>query len=170
MKTPLCNFCLKSGILCSKCETSLREGRIDQLDIDIAKLLLDLQESHPILQDISFLKAVESGPVLAIVVGQGELKKFLGSGGKLIRSLSERTGKRIKILEGDCPLRRFLEELFAPASILTINTIWLPDGTTETKVILSYRDSRHLPSSVATLKELARKIRNVVLRVELEGA
>jgi transcription antitermination factor NusA-like protein len=159
---------LKSGILCSKCETLLKEGKIDQLDIDVAKILLDLQDSHPILQEINFLKAVESGPVLAIVLSKGDVKKILSSGGKIIRGLSERTGKRIKILEGDCSLRRFLEELFAPASILTINTIWLPDGTTETKVILSYRDSRHLPSSVATLKELAGKIRDVVLSVELE--
>ena len=168
MKTPLCNFCLKSGIFCSKCEALLRDGKVSELDVNTAKILLDLQQSYPILQDVIFLRAAESGSVLAVVVGRGDLQKILSSEGRLIRDLSERTGKRIKILEGYSTPRRFLEELFAPASILTINTVWLPDGTTETKVILSRRDSRHLPSSVDTLGELARKIRGIVLRVEPE--
>lgn len=168
MKTPLCNFCLKSGIFCSKCEALLREGKVSELDVSVAKILLDLQQSYPILQDVTFLSAAESGPVLAVVVGQGDLQKILSSEGRLIRDLGEHTGKRIKILEGDSTSRRFLEELFAPANILTINTVWLPDGTTETKVIISRRDSRHLPSSVDALSELAQKIHGIALRVELE--
>jgi hypothetical protein len=60
-----------------------------------------------------------------------------------------------------------LEDLSAPLSIVTINTIWLPDGTTETRVILRRRrrDSR-LPFNVKALKEIARKVRNMTLRVE----
>ncbi len=168
MKTPLCNFCLKSGILCSKCEALLRDGEVSELDVKVARILLDFEQRYPILQEITLRKVVESGSVLAIVVNQGGPQKILGSGGKLIRDLSDRVGKRIKLLEDDCDLRRFIEELFAPASILTINTVWLPDGSTETKVILSRRDARHLPSSADTLRELAWKIRGVVLRVELE--
>ncbi len=168
MKTQLCDFCLKSGILCPKCESLLREGEVSELDVTVAKILLDLESSYPVLQDVSFLKAAESGSMLAIVVEGGGLKQILSSGGRFIRDLGERTGKRIKILEGGSSLRKFLEELFAPANILTINTVWLPDGTTETKVIVSRRDSRHLPSSIDTLRDLAKKIRGVALRVELE--
>ncbi|MBL7119036.1 hypothetical protein ISS96_03405 [Candidatus Bathyarchaeota archaeon] len=168
MKTPFCNFCLKSGILCSKCETLLRDGKVSELDVKVARILLDLEQKYPILQEITLQKTVETGSILAIVVGQGELQKVLASEGKLIREISDRTGKRIKLLEDGCDLRGFLEELFAPASILTINTVWLPDGSTETKVILSRRDARHLPSSVDILRELVWKIRGVVLRIELE--
>jgi len=146
----------------------LRDGKVGELDVKVARILLDLEQKYPILQEVTLKKTVESGSILAIVVGQGELQRVLGSGGKLIRDISDRTGKRIKLLEDGCDLRSFLEELFAPAGILTINTVWLPDGSTETKVILSRRDARHLPSSIDTLRELALKIRGVVLRIELE--
>jgi hypothetical protein len=49
---------------------------------------------------------------------------------------------------------------------VTINTIWLPDGTTETRAILRKRRGRQLPFDVKALKEIARKVRNMTLRVE----
>jgi len=168
LDTPLCDFCLKSGILCPRCETLVREGKVSELDISVAKSLLSLEASYPFLQDVKFVKSVESGPILAVILGRGDLGKILNSGGRFIRDLSEEVGKRVKILESGGELRAFLEELFAPASILTINTVWLPDGTTEIKVILSRRDSRHLPASRETLKDLAQKIRSVSLRVEIQ--
>ena len=46
-----------------------------------------------------------------------------------------RQAKMSRVLEYGADDRKFLEDLFVPFSILTINTIWLPDGTTETRVI-----------------------------------
>jgi hypothetical protein len=53
-----------------------------------------------------------------------------------------------------------------PLSILTINTIWLPDGTTETRVILRKKRGGQLPFDLKALKEIARKVRKMSLRVE----
>jgi hypothetical protein len=58
-----------------------------------------------------------------------------------------------------------LEDLFVPLRILTINTIWLPDGTTETRVILKRRRRRG-PIDVEALKKIAQKVRGITLRVE----
>ncbi|MFB0522878.1 MAG: transcription elongation factor NusA, partial [Candidatus Bathyarchaeia archaeon] len=58
------------------------------------------------------------------------------------------------------------EDLFAPLSIITINTIWLPDGTTETRVILRRRGRRSPPIRVDALKEIAQKVRGITIRVE----
>jgi hypothetical protein len=49
---------------------------------------------------------------------------------------------------------------------MTINTIWLPDGTTATRVILRKRGSRPLSINLKAVKQIARKVRNIVLRVE----
>ena len=62
--------------------------------------------------------------------------------------------------------RKFLEDLFMPLSILTINTIWLPDGTTETRVILKRKRGSQLPFDLKALKEIAYKVRKMSLRVE----
>ena len=52
--------------------------------------------------------------------------------------------------------RKFLEDLFVPLSILTINKIWLPDGTTETRVILNRGRRKRIPN-VKAAKETAQK-------------
>jgi hypothetical protein len=69
-------------------------------------------------------------------------------------------------LENGVDNRKFLEDLFAPLSIMTINTIWLPDGSTETRVILGKRRGTRLSLDVKALKEIASRVRNITLRVE----
>ena len=164
MKAALCNFCLKSGILCSKCQGKLKSGEVSEVDFEIARLLLSLEEKYPPLQDVYFHKAVEANGVLAIVVKRGDVPRLLGYGGKIIRALGEKTGKTIRVLEHGVDDRKFLEDLFVPLRILTINTIWLPDGTTETRVIL--RRGRRRTPNVKALKKIAQKVRGMTLRVE----
>jgi transcription antitermination factor NusA-like protein len=164
VKTALCNFCLKSGILCSKCQGKLKSGEVSEADFEIARLLLSLEEKYPPLQDVYFHKAIEANGVLAVVVKRGDVPRLLGYGGKIIRSLGEKTGKTIRVLEHGVDDRKFLEDLFVPMRILTINTIWLPDGTTETRVIL--RRGRRRTPNVKALKEIAQKVRGMTLRVE----
>lgn len=166
MKTELCSFCLKSGILCQKCSTMVKEGEISNLDLKIARLLLSLEEKYPSLQNITFFKAFDIGRTLAIVVGHGDVPKLLGYGGKIIKKINEESGKSIRILEQGVDDRKFLEDLFMPLNILTINTIWLPDGTTETRVILKRKRGVQLPFDLKALKEIAMKVRKIVLRTE----
>ena len=166
MKTELCSFCLKSGMLCQKCSTKVKDGEISKLDLEIARLLLSLEEKYPSLQNISFFKAFDVGRTLAIVVGHGDVPRLLGYGGKIVKAISEKSGKSIRILEQGVDDRKFLEDLFMPLNILTINTIWLPDGTTETRVILKRKRGMQLPFDLKAIKEIAEKVRKITLRIE----
>ncbi len=167
MKTELCSFCLKSGILCQKCSAKVKSGEISQIDLKIARLLLSLEEKYPSLQNVCFYKAIEVEKTLAIIVGHGDVPKLLGYSGKIIKALSDETGKNVRVLEYGVDDRKFLEDLFIPFSILTINTIWLPDGTTETRVILKRKRGAQLPFDLKALKEIASKVRKMSLRVEI---
>jgi len=165
VKTVLCSFCLKSGILCQKCSTRLKSGEISETDLKIARLLLSLEEKYPSLQKVNFHKAVEAGKALALIVGPGDVPRILGYGSRIIKALGEETGKNIRVLEYGVNERKFLEDLFAPLSIVTINTIWLPDGSTETRAILRRRRGAP-PFDINALKEIALKVRGMTLRVE----
>jgi len=125
-----------------------------------------LEEKYPSLQNVFFHKAFDVDKTLGIIVGPGDVPRVLGYGGKIIKALGEETGKAIRVLEYGVDDRKFLEDLFAPLSIVTINTIWLPDGSTETRVILRKRHGRQPPFNVKALKEIASKVRNITLRVE----
>ena len=166
MKTALCNFCLKSGILCPKCSKKVKTGEISKTDLEIARLLLSLENENPSLQDVYFHKAIEADDILALIVGRGDMSRLLGQGRKVVKALEQKMGKTIRVLEYGVDERKFLEDLFAPLSIITINTIWLPDGTTETRAILKKRGRRPPGIKVEALKKIAKKVRGMVLRVE----
>jgi len=159
---------LRSGILCSRCRAKLERGEVTQLDLEVARLLVSIEDKYPLLQDVFFHKAVEADNVLAILVGRGDAGKILSYGGRIIRFLESKVGKDVRILEYNTSERKFLEDLFAPLTILTINKIWLPDGSVETKVIL--KGSRRRSSlNIDAMREIAKKIRGITLRVEFTG-
>ncbi len=166
MKTELCSFCLKSGMLCQKCAAKVKAGDISDLDLRVARLLLSLEEKYPSLQNVCFYKAVDVNKTLAVLVGRGDVPRILGYGGKIVKAISDETGKSVRVLEQGVDDRRFLEDLFIPLNILTINTIWLPDGTTETRVILRRKRGGQLPFDLKAIKEIAQKVRKISLRVE----
>jgi len=166
VKAELCRFCLKSGILCPKCREKVRKGEVTRTDLEVARLLVSLEEKYPPLQDVYFHKSVEAGGVLAIVVGKGDIARMLSYGGKIIKDLEREVNKKIRVLEYNSDERKFLEDLFAPMSILTINKIWLPDGTTETRVVLK-RGRRMKPQvKMKSLKKIAKKLYDMSLRIE----
>ena len=167
MKTELCSFCLKSGMLCQKCSAKVKAGEISEVDLKIARLLLSLEEKYPSLQNVCFYKAVDVDKTLAIIVGHGDVPKILGYSGKIVKAIGDETGKNVKVLETGVDDRKFLEDLFIPFSILTINTIWIPDGTTETRVILKRKRGAQMPYDLKALKEIASKVRKMSLRVEI---
>jgi len=152
--------------LCPKCSKKVKTGEISQTDLEIARLLLSLEDENPSLQDVYFHKAVEADDLLALIVDRGSMSRLLGQGRKIVKALEEKMGKTIRILEHGVDERKFLEDLFAPLSIITINTIWLPDGTTETRAILKKRNKRPPGIKVEALKEIAKKVRGITLRVE----
>ena len=169
MKAELCQFCLRSGMLCSKCKKKLEKGEVSQLDLDIARLLLSVEDKYPPLQEVYFHKAIETDGVVAILVNRGDIAKMLSYGGKVIKLLEKKAKKRIRILEYNSDKRKFLEDLFAPMSILTINKIWLPDGTTETRVILRRRERNKASMDIEAMKEIAKRVQGITLRIEFAG-
>lgn len=169
VKTELCSFCVKSGILCPRCQERMDKGKVTQLDLKVIRLLSELEKRFPTLQEIRFHKAVEVGESLAIMVDRKDVGKIIDEEGKIPRAISEQVGgKRIKVLGYGGDERSLMEELLAPMSILTINTVWLPDGSRETKTILQGRTPRHMPVDLDTVKQLAKEIQGITLRIEFE--
>jgi len=114
---------------------------------------------------VYFHKAVDADRILAILVDKGDMPRLLSYGGKIVKALGEKTGKTIRVLEYGVTERKFLEDLFVPLSILTINKIWLPDGTTETRVILKRGRRKRIPNVKAS-KQIAQELRGITIRVE----
>ena len=168
VKTILDAFCVKSGTFCRKCQEKIEKGQITDLDLKIIRLLTELEKQNPALQDVTYQKAVEAENSVVILLDKRDMGKILSGGAKTVHAISDSLGKKVKILSYGGDDRQFLEDLLSPLSILTLNTIWIPDGTTETKAILSGREPRRMPVDLEVAKGLAKQLRNMSLRIEFE--
>jgi len=166
VQTQLCEFCLKSGMLCSKCQQKVKSGTVSNDYIEIAKKLLSYENQNPFLQTVTLENVVDVGGFLVFIVGKGDASKF-NANPKLARDFGDSINKRVLVIETGMNDRKFLEDLFSTQQIITINIIWLPDGSTETRVILGARGARRLSKKrIQALTDIAKKVRKMNLRVE----
>jgi transcription antitermination factor NusA-like protein len=162
----LCEFCLKSGMLCNKCKAKVDSGEVSDHYIEVAKLLLEMENQYQFLQKVRLDNVLEAGGFLVLVVGKGDSAK-INADPKLTRDLGDQFNKRVLVIESGVKDRQFLEDLFASQHIVTINIIWLPDGSTETRVVLQGRGTRRLSKKrLQALVNVAKTVRNMDLRVE----
>ncbi len=153
VKTPFCNFCLQTGMLCSLCQSKIERGELSKLDEKTAKDLLELENEYPSLKDIEFIKGVEVGPLIVILVGIGDLPKLIGGKGKIVRALGKKLGKKVRVAEATSQTKKLIEDLLTPATVLGVNTIFLPDGEMVKKVRIRKLDSEKLPAGVELLEK-----------------
>ena len=166
MHIQLCEFCLKSGMLCNKCKAKVESGEVSDQYIEVAKLLLGMENQYQFLQKVRLDNVLEAGGFLVLVVGKGDAAK-INADPKLTRDLGDQFNKRVLVIESGVKDRQFLEDLFASQHIVTINIIWLPDGSTETRVVLQGRGNRRLSKKrLQALVNVAKIVRNMDLRVE----
>jgi len=154
-------------MLCSKCQEKVRSGEVNDLYMKVAQFLLDIEGQYSKLQKARLDRVIDVGGFLVLVVGRGDRNRFMGDGGKLTRDVRDNFRRRVLVIEEGLSDRGFLEDLFSTQHIVTINIIWLPDGSTETRVVLQGRGARRLSKKrMRALTNIAKRVRNMDLRVE----
>ena len=167
MKAPICEICLKSGILCLGCEEKVKRGVITDLDVKISKLLYQLEQEHHI-RDITFVRAVESRSLIVIIVGEGDIGNLIGKGGKTVKFLQRSLKKKIRIIEDTADVRKIIQDLLHPARVLGMNILYLPSGEENYRVRVPKEDERRIPTSVQSAEETISKLINLNVQIVFE--
>jgi transcription antitermination factor NusA-like protein len=149
MVLPVCDVCLKSGILCQGCENKLKSGEISQIDLDIAKVLFKLGDGK-----LGFQKTIEVGDIVIIVTEKDQVGKLIGKNGKIVRELSRTVGKKIRVVGQDSDLKSISSDILAPARVSGINVVYGTDGEEKYKIRVMHEDSRKLPGRLDILNEI----------------
>jgi transcription antitermination factor NusA-like protein len=166
VRLQLCDFCLKSGIYCNKCQSKLQSGVVDQLYVESAKLLMALENRYQILRKIRLDNVVRINTLRVLMIGRGG-NRLLKSSSDLVREIRNLFNSRVLIIESGTSNRQFLEELLADQRIITVNTVWLPGETSETRVILDRHGARRLGKRrLRELTQVSKKVRNIDLRID----
>ena len=155
MKTPVCDSDLKSGELCPSCEKKLAEGRMEKLDVEVARILFRINDRYNIT-NASFYKAIDLGRVVLILT-RGEVGLLIGKQGKIVSEISSSLGKKVRIAEASGDVKKTIADIITPARLLGINQAY-HEGKEITKVRIARADKAELPLDVASLEKVLRSL------------
>jgi transcription antitermination factor NusA-like protein len=167
LRIPICAFDAKTGILCAKCQAKLTAGQITNSDILVSKVLVKLAESIPDLNKMGFSRSYEVEGNYVLEMEQPDAT-VIRSKPEIKQKLEEMLKGKVWVIGTSNSDRQFLEELFYPIRILTVNTVWLPDGSKLTKVIIPGRKSERLRGEIEALKKIVKQVKGIELMVESE--
>jgi transcription antitermination factor NusA-like protein len=153
MVLPVCDVCLKSGMLCQGCENKLKTGEISQLDLDIAKILYRVGDGK-----IGFKKTIEIGEVVIIITEKNQVGKLIGKGGKIVREISRTLERKVRVVGENSDLKAVATDMLAPARISGINIVYGKDGEERYKIRVRREDARRLPAKLDILNTIIQEL------------
>lgn len=166
-KLPVCYFDAGTGILCANCEARLRNGEITQADVEASKAVAQVADRVPELAKVTLKRAFEVRGSYVLEFEQSDMSLIRSN--PLLQSALEGVLKgKVWLVSAGSSDRRFLEDVFFPARVLTVNTVWLPDGAKKTKVIVPARRSERRIGDFDKLREAVKQTRGIELLVETE--
>ncbi|MGB8027689.1 MAG: hypothetical protein WCE95_08800 [Nitrososphaeraceae archaeon] len=168
MKVPICTFDAKTGVLCPKCESRLKNGELSDVDVECSIKLIKLSHKN---QDIDKLNLIGSQKIDEdyVLILKDSNVSHINSNDKLVSSVEEEFKGKVWFVEANSSIRRVLENLFFPIRILKTNMIWLPDGNQVTQVTIESKDYEKFISIIEKIKRIVNAVRKIELVVEIAG-
>ncbi|MDQ6723944.1 MAG: hypothetical protein M3Z01_06740 [Thermoproteota archaeon] len=167
MKTPICTFDAKTGILCNMCENKLGSGQITNSDVEGSIILTKLAQKNLEIDKMTLIGSKEIDDETILVFKSSDVRT-IRSNEKLVKIIQQSFKKNIWIVESDSNDRRFLENLFYPIRIDNINLLWLPDGHKLTRVILDKKTNEVKEKTLENIKKIALSIKKIDLIIDTE--
>lgn len=126
------------------------------------RLLLEEEKQSGYLRSIEYVKAVDVGSgVILLVRGAESLENRLAATGQ---RLSRSLGRPVHVLLDSRDAYKFYGALISPARLLTVNKIWLPDGTEEIRLVVD--DLKKLRMRREEVEMAVKALKNVVVRID----
>ncbi|WP_440059029.1 transcription elongation factor [Thermogladius sp. 4427co] len=165
MKYPLDRICVKSGVLCPNCQRKVDTGEVSASEIPIMRVLMELEDEIKELRRGVYVKSIDLGDEVVLILKDGWEKHELD---KIAKQISARLGKNVKIiLEGE-GFKKIVEQLIYPATVLGLNTVWLPDGSEQLIIRIPRRDRRYLRGRQEKYEKFIQSLTGKSIRFEYE--
>ena len=168
MKVPICTFDAKTGVLCPKCESRLKNGELSDVDVESSIKLIKLSHKNLDIDKLNLIGSQKIDEDYVLILKDSNVS-HINSNDKLVSSVEEEFKGKVWFVEANSSIRRFLENLFFPIRILKTNMIWLPDGNQVTQVTIESKDYEKFISIIEKIKRIVNAVRKIELVVEIAG-
>lgn len=167
MQVPICGFDAKNAVLCPQCESKLENGQLTKADVDAAIKIARLAKTYPEIDKFSLFSCKDVSGEFVLYFGKSDIHTIRQSR-TLYRTLQNEFSGKIWIVESEANDRKFIEDLFFPTKILSINVVWVPGGVQKTKVIVSGKWTSRFPIDVTKVANIVKQLRQLDIVIEFE--
>lgn len=167
LKTPICAFDAKTGILCNLCESKLESGQITQSDVESSIVLTRLAQKNSNINKMTLVSAKEIENEHILILKSSDIR-LIRSNNDLSDLINKSFQKDTWIIESDSNDRRFLDNLFHPLKLESVNFVWLPDGSKSTRVVLEKNSKGVDEKMLETIKKISMAVRQIDLIIEFD--
>ncbi|TRM76046.1 transcription elongation factor NusA [Sulfolobus sp. A20-N-F6] len=168
MKIPLDQVCVRSGLLCNRCQGLVDEGEVLDYEIEIMKMLLELEETQfKELRECVYHKAYKVDNLLILLVTSSPemtQQKWI----KIAKILQDKLNIKVRVLEKTNSIKNSAIQLLSPARVLGVNTVWMPDGSVQYVIRVSKSERKLLPAEAQLLESALTKIHSTPVRIRVE--
>jgi len=166
LKSPICSFDAKSGVLCSKCEAKLQSGGITKDDVEASIRLTKMADKSHDINKFTLMRGARVDGDFVLVLRTPDVSTLRGNTG-LADRIENEFGQKVWFVESEASDRRFIENLLHPLKVSSVNQFWLPDGAKLTKVVAAANVQKSRVN-MEKIQKIAKAVRSIELLVEFE--
>ncbi len=167
MKLPICNFDAKNAVLCPQCESKVESGRLTKADVDASMKIAELAKSNRDIEQFTLFSCKEIEGDYVLSLSKNDIRVIRQSR-TLYRLLQKQFQGKIWLVEAEENDKRFIEDLFFPTKILSINSVWAPGGIQKTKAVVSGKWTPRFPIDTKKVVQIVKNARNLDIEIEFE--
>jgi transcription antitermination factor NusA-like protein len=167
LQVPICGFDAKNAVLCPQCEAKLESGQLTKADIDASIKIAKLAKTNSEIDKFSLFSCRQAFGDFVIYLAKSDIQTIRKSR-TLYRTLQSEFSGKIWLVESEANDRKFIEDLFFPAKILSINVVWVPGGIQKTKIIVSGKRTPKFPINTEMVTKIVKEIRQLDVVIEFE--
>lgn len=167
MKLPICSFDAKNAVLCPQCEGKVDAGQLTKADVDASIILAKIAKSNNEIEDFTLYSCREFDGNYVLSLAKNDIL-IIRQSRTLYRTLQEQFKGKIWLVEAEETDKRFIEDLFFPTKILSINSVWAPGGVQKTKAVVSGKWTPKFPIDTEKVIHIVKNARNLDIEIEFE--
>ena len=167
MKLPICTFDAKNAVLCPQCEGRVESGELTKADVDASIALAKIGKTANELENFTLYSCKEFDGNYVLSLAKNDIMAIRQSR-TLYRLLQDQFKGKIWLVEAEENDKKFIEDLFFPTKILSINSVWAPGGIQKTKAVVSGKWTPRFPIDTEKVIQIVKNARNLDIEIEFE--
>ncbi len=168
MKLPICIFDAKNSVLCPPCERKVEDGELTKADVDASIKLAKLGKSNQDIDKFTLYSCREFDGNFVLSFSKNDIM-IIRQSRVLYGLIQDQFQGKIWLVEAEENDKKFIEDMFFPTKILSINSVWAPGSVQITKAVVSGKWTPKFPINLETVIQIVKNARNLDMEIEFEN-